>query len=74
LRELIINGKIHFTEIWHKCGATIQNFFSSSLLPKNIKFKVYKTKILPVFYIGVRLVLSYLGVCDMYGVRNAGET
>jgi len=50
----------------------VQNFFSSSLLPKNIKFKVYRTIILPVFYMGVKLGLSYEGTSDMYAGRNAG--
>jgi len=59
LGELIINGKIHRTEIWHDWGATILNFCSSSLLPKNIKLKVYKTKILPVFYMSMKLVISF---------------
>ena len=32
-----------------------QDLSSSSLLPKNINIKIYRTIILPVFYMGVKL-------------------
>ena len=40
------------------CYHSVQNLLSSSLLSKNIKIKIYKTIILPVF-MGVKLGRSY---------------
>jgi len=34
------------------CCHSVQNILSASLLPKYIKFKIYRTKILPVFVYG----------------------
>jgi hypothetical protein len=38
---------------------SVQNLFSSSLLPKHIKIKVYITVIFPVFWVGVKLGPSH---------------
>jgi len=37
------------------CYHSVQNLLSSSLLTKNLKIKIYRTKILPVFFMGVKL-------------------
>jgi len=37
------------------CYHYVQNLLSSSLLSKNLKIKVYRTIILPVFCMGVKL-------------------
>jgi hypothetical protein len=37
------------------CYHSVENLFSSSLLSKNIKIKIHRTIILPVFYMGVKL-------------------
>jgi hypothetical protein len=41
------------------CYYSVQNLGSSSLLLKNIKIKIYRTIILPVFCMGVKLGLSH---------------
>jgi hypothetical protein len=41
------------------CHHSVQNLFSSRLLSKNSKIRVYRTIILPVFYAGVKLGLSH---------------
>jgi hypothetical protein len=40
---------------------SVQDLLSSSLLPKNTKIKIYRTVILPVFCMGVKLGLSHWG-------------
>jgi hypothetical protein len=42
----------------NSCYHSIQSHLSSSLLSRNVKVKIYKTKILPVFCMGVKLGLS----------------
>ena len=37
------------------CHHSVQNLLSSRLLSKNLKIKIYRTKILPVFCMGVKL-------------------
>ena len=37
------------------CYHSVQNLLSSSLLSKNLKIKIYRTIILPVFCMGVKL-------------------
>ena len=37
------------------CYHLVQNLLSSSLLSKNLKIKIYRTIILPVFYMGIKL-------------------
>jgi len=37
------------------CYHSVQNLLSSRLLPKNSKIKIYRTIILPVFCMGVKL-------------------
>jgi len=37
------------------CYRSVQNLLSSSLLPKNIKIKVYRTTVFPLFCKGVKL-------------------
>jgi len=37
------------------CYHLVQNLLSSSLLSKNLKIKIHRTKILPLFCMGVRL-------------------
>jgi hypothetical protein len=37
----------------------VQNRLSSSLLSKNVKIKIYRTIILPVFWIGVKVGRSH---------------
>ena len=37
------------------CYHSVQNFLSSRLLSKNLKIKIYRTIILPVFCMGVKL-------------------
>jgi hypothetical protein len=41
------------------CYHSVQDFLSSSLQSKNTKIKIYRTVILPVFCLGVRLGLSH---------------
>jgi hypothetical protein len=41
------------------CCHSVQNLFPSSLLSKNIKIKIYRTIILPVFCMGVKLGRSH---------------
>ena len=41
------------------CCHSVQNLLSSSGLPKNLKIKIYRTIILPVFYMGVKLGHSH---------------
>jgi len=36
------------------CYHSVRNLLSSSLLSKNLKIKIYRTIILPVFYMGVK--------------------
>jgi hypothetical protein len=40
------------------CYLSFQSLLSSRLLSRNVKAKIYKTIILPVFYMGVKLGLS----------------
>jgi hypothetical protein len=40
------------------CYLSFQSVLSSRLLSRNVKIKIYKTIILPVFYMGVKLGLS----------------
>ena len=42
---------------WNACYHSVQNLLSSSLLSKNLKIKIYRTIILPVFCMGVKLGL-----------------
>ena len=37
-------------KIGNACYDLVQNLLSSSLLSKNLKIKIYRTKIVPVFY------------------------
>jgi len=37
------------------CYHSVQNLLSSKLLSKNLKIKIYRTKILPVVFMGVKL-------------------
>ena len=37
------------------CYHSVQNLLSSSLLSKNLKIKIYRTIILPVLFMGVKL-------------------
>ena len=37
------------------CYHSVQNLFSSKLLPKNLKIKIYRTIILSVVFMGVKL-------------------
>ena len=37
------------------CCHSVQNILSSSLLSKNLKIKIYRTEILPVVCMGVKL-------------------
>ena len=39
-------------KLGNACYYSVQNLFSSSLLPKNLKIKIYRTIILPVFLCG----------------------
>jgi len=41
------------------CCHSVQNLFSSNLLSKNINIKIYRTIILPVFCMGVKLGRSH---------------
>ena len=41
------------------CYHSLQNALSSSLLSKNIKIKIYRSIILPVVYMGLKLGLSH---------------
>jgi predicted transcriptional regulator len=41
------------------CYHSVQNPLSSSLLSKNIKIKIYRTTIMPVFCVGVKLGRSH---------------
>jgi len=41
------------------CYYSVQNILSSSLLSKNLKIKIYRTIILPVFRMGVKLGRSH---------------
>jgi hypothetical protein len=43
------------------CYHSVQNRLSSTLLSKNVKLKIERTKILPVFYMGVKLGRSLWG-------------
>jgi len=47
------------------CYHSVQNLLSSSLLSKNLKIKIYRNIIFPVFGMGVKLGLSHWG-------RNVG--
>ena len=38
--------------VGNSCCHSVQNLLSSSLLPKNLKFKMYKTIVLPVVLYG----------------------
>jgi hypothetical protein len=40
------------------CYHSVQSLLSSRLLYRNVKVKIYKTMILPVFCMGVKLGLS----------------
>jgi len=37
------------------CYHSVQNLLSSNLLPKNLKIKIYRTLILPIVFMGVKL-------------------
>ena len=41
------------------CYHSVQNILSSSLLSKNLKINIYRTIILPMFCMGVKLGCSY---------------
>ena len=41
------------------CYHLVQNLFSSSLLSKNLKIKIYRTILWLLFYMGVKLGRSY---------------
>ena len=41
------------------CSHSVQNFMSSSLLYKNIKIKIYRTIIVPLVFMGVKLGRSH---------------
>jgi hypothetical protein len=43
------------------CCHLVQNPLSSHLLSKNVKIKIYKTILLPVVFMDVKLGLSHLG-------------
>jgi len=47
------------------CYHSVRNLLSSSLLSKNLKIKIYRTIILPVFYMGVKFGRLHWG-------RNVG--
>ena len=40
---------------WNACYHSVQNLLSSSLLPKNLKIKIYRTTILPVVLYGCEI-------------------
>jgi hypothetical protein len=42
-------------KLGNSCYYSVQNLLSSRLLSKNLKIKIYKTIILPVFCMGVKL-------------------
>ena len=42
-------------KLGNACYYSVQNLFSSSLLCKKLKIKIYRTIILPVFCMGVKL-------------------
>ena len=42
-------------KLWNACYHSVQNLLSSSLLSKNLKIKIYRTIILPVFCTDVKL-------------------
>jgi hypothetical protein len=43
------------------CYHVVKNLLSSMLLSKNAKIRVYRTVVLPVFFMGVKLCLSHCG-------------
>jgi len=43
------------------CYHSVQNHLSSSFLSKNLKIKIYRTKILQLLYMGLKLGCWYLG-------------
>jgi hypothetical protein len=45
----------NFLKSGNACYHSVQNLLSSSLLPKSVKIKIYKTIILPAVCMGVKL-------------------
>ena len=58
--QFFIFGKKLWNGSWYH---SVQNILSSSLLPKNIKIKIYRNKILPVFLYG----------CDTWSIALSEE-
>jgi hypothetical protein len=54
------------------CYHSVQSLLSSRLLSRNVKVKIYKTIILPVFCMGVKLGLSK-GRAQTEGVLEQGS-
>jgi hypothetical protein len=50
----LIQKEIKRANSGNACYHSIQNLLSSSLLPKLVKVRIYKTTILPVVYMGVK--------------------
>jgi len=55
IQEEIMSG----LKSWNACYHSVQNLLSSTLLTKNLKIKIYRTIILPMFCMGVKLGCSY---------------
>ena len=43
------------------CYYSVQSLSTSNFLSKNLKIKIYRTKILQLLYMGLKLGCSYLG-------------
>jgi len=54
------------------CYHSVQNLLSSSMLFRNLKIKIYRTLILPLICIGVKLGRSYWGRKVDWGCLRKG--
>ena len=60
-------------KLGNACYYSVQNLLSSSLLPKNLKIKIYRNKILPVVLYGCETSSLTLRLFEYRVLRRAFE-